>query len=325
MTEQKTQPLYVQIQRILADAIEKGELKPGSKLTESSIAKHFDVSRQTVRNAMQDLAAANFVHTEPGKRGFYVSHGHKPSDKTQAESGLNAALSDAYEINRSAKWEHRYSLIKYELLALSCRGGFRIVPSNLAESHGISRTTLKDVQLRLVDDGIARVEGRSWIINRFDDAAISEQFSVRKVLEPYALRTAFPNLHRKFAMDCLERLEDVKPRAGDVESSELERLEEDLHVRTLAFCGNRFLMDLLRRCRMVHVFNSFYYPKFQPANLFVEEHIAVFEAIMNSDADGAAAALNEHLESSLNNTRARVEQFASAVKDLEFSYARQVN
>ena len=84
-------------------------------------------------------------------------------------------------------------------------------------------------------------------------------------------------------------------------------------------------MDLLRRCRMVHVFNSFYYPKFHPANLFVEEHIAVFEAIVNSDADGAVAALNEHLESSLNNTRARVKQFASAVEDLEISYARQVN
>lgn len=298
---------------------------PGSKLTESSVAQRFNVSRQTVRNALQDLLKEELIYTEPGKRGFYVSHSRVRQSEVQNDSEQVSRLSNTYKIDRSAKWEQRYNLIKSEFLALSCRGAYRIIPSNLAESHGISRTTLKDIQLRLMDDGIARVEGRSWLINRFDNTAIAEQFAVRKVLEPYALRAAFPNLEKSFAADCLERLESVKPRADVVGSSELEQLEEDLHVRTLAFCNNHFLMDLLRRCRMVHVFNSFYYPKFHPSNLFVDEHIAIFEAIVRNDVEVAADALNEHLEISLGNTLARVEQFASSVAGADFSYARETS
>jgi DNA-binding GntR family transcriptional regulator len=327
MTDQNPQPLYIQIRDILAQAIAVGELKAGTKVTESSIAARFDVSRQTARNALSELASDDLIFSESGKRGFLISavDDVKPSksEASQAAKG-NLEISTHYEVDRSVKWESKYDEIKSELLALSCRGRFRIVPSNLAERHGISRTILKDIQLRLVDDGIARVEGRNWILNRFDQKSIDEQFSVRKILEPFALRSAFPQIDLKFASDCLARLEDAKPRQGKLESAELERLEEDLHVKTLSFCDNTFLMDVLRRSRLVHVFNSFYYPKYRSDNLFVDEHIAIFKAILDQDVDAAAGALSTHLENSLAGTQWRVGQYATAADGLDVSYAREI-
>lgn len=324
MATEDTQPLYVQIREALAQAIRSGELTVGTKITESSIAARFDVSRQTARYALRDLENENLVHSEPGRRGVWVSpHAQSGQTNKPAETGT-FELSDGYELLRAPKWEKNYDQIKSELLILACRGNFRIVPSNLAEDHNISRTILKDVQLWLVEDGIIRVEGRSWFLNQFDFKTISDQYSVRKVLEPHALKAGFANIDFSVAESCLERLEGASKRHGDLTSMQLERLEQDLHVEVLSKCGNTFLMDILRRSRLVHVFNSYYYPKFAPETLFVQEHIEVFKAILRHDAERAGSALVRHLDASERHTHSRVNLFVLESEDLNFRYARLV-
>lgn len=321
MDDEDRQPLYVQIRDILAGAIQSGELEAGAKITETSVANQFEVSRQTARHALRELGELKLIRSEPGRRGVVIApSGHSFVKPVKAD----LRLSKRHEVNRSNKWEQNYDRIKSELLALSCKGSFRIVSSNLAESHGISRTILKDIQLRLVDDGIIRVDGRNWMLNRFDYDSLSQQFSVRKVLEPFALREAFPNIDLDETQQQLERLEQAKIQSGQLTSAQLEALEDDLHVHTLAQCGNPFLMDMLRRSRLVHVFNSFYFPIFHPQNLFVDEHIEVFGAILAQDLDAATEALVHHLDASLTNTCLRVKKFVDETADLRVNYTRAV-
>jgi len=260
-----------------------------------------------------------------GRRGVWVS----PLDRTMLTDRPNQTgtfnLSKGYELKRQPKWEKSYDKIKSELLTLACRGDFRIVASNLAESHNISRTVLKDVQLRLIEDGIVRMKGRSWLLNRFDFQVISEHYSVRKVLEPHALRTGFANIDFDEAGRCLERLEDAAKRREELSSAQLERMEQDLHVDTLSKCGNTFLMEILRRSRLVHVFNSYYYPKFNPDTLFVQEHINVFTSILRRDVAKAEVALMHHLDASEQHTHARVRSVILGTEISDQRYARLVN
>jgi GntR family transcriptional regulator len=61
-------PLYEQIKQILRERILDGDLAPGSRLpTEQELCDHFDVSRITIKRALDDLAVAGLVRRMQGK------------------------------------------------------------------------------------------------------------------------------------------------------------------------------------------------------------------------------------------------------------------
>lgn len=66
-------PLYLRLENLLKERIHLGLLKPGSKLpSEHELAGHFNVSRSTIRKALDRLAVGGLIVKWPGK-GSYVS------------------------------------------------------------------------------------------------------------------------------------------------------------------------------------------------------------------------------------------------------------
>ncbi|HSJ47156.1 MAG TPA: GntR family transcriptional regulator [Euzebyales bacterium] len=64
-------PVYKQIADLIRDHIDRGELIPGDRLpSESALMRHFDVTRTTIRRAIQALAAEGRVRTERGVGAF---------------------------------------------------------------------------------------------------------------------------------------------------------------------------------------------------------------------------------------------------------------
>jgi len=67
-------PLYQQIVSILMEEISKGELKPGDKLMpEVELAKTFDVSRMTVRQALDEMIRQRIVTRKRGYGTFLLT------------------------------------------------------------------------------------------------------------------------------------------------------------------------------------------------------------------------------------------------------------
>ncbi len=313
--------MYAQIRDKLTEAIESGQIPDGTRLTESIVADHFEVSRQTARNALHELRAIGRVSSQQGKRGFFTSCAgpiadrQKPPDDAQPLAGIP-------KLKREKKWMERYDRIKAELLAAASTGEFRIVPSNLADQHDISRTVLNDIQFRLIADNIVRLDGQKWILNRFNKDSIVEQFAVRKLLEPYALSEGFERIDRVFVEECLRRVSAATTQTENFSSGQLEELEADLHDHILSYCGNEFLMVILRKCRLVHVFNSYYYPLYHPENLFVKEHEPVLQAVLSGDKKAACQALIDHLECSSQTTMDRLSRFTADNAEIQLSYVR---
>jgi len=71
------QPIYDQISSQIKSAIMKGELSGGDPLPSiRSLAKELQISVMTTKRAYDELEAANYIETIPGK-GSYVAGGNK--------------------------------------------------------------------------------------------------------------------------------------------------------------------------------------------------------------------------------------------------------
>jgi GntR family transcriptional regulator len=71
--EFSTVPLYDQIKQVLVDRIQRGELRIGDRLSaETELEGVFNVSRITVRRAIQELVREGFLYRKPGKGTFVV-------------------------------------------------------------------------------------------------------------------------------------------------------------------------------------------------------------------------------------------------------------
>ncbi len=88
-------PLYQQVRIDLLNMLQSEHLKPGQMLpTEKELAEAYCVSRQTIRQAIGDLASANLLQRTPG-RGTTVLAGRN----RLKFSWINPLL------NRSLKWD----------------------------------------------------------------------------------------------------------------------------------------------------------------------------------------------------------------------------
>ena len=66
-------PLYCQLKNLILDKIEKGEFKADSKIpSEQDFCERYDISRPTVRQAINELTASGHLYKLKGK-GTFVS------------------------------------------------------------------------------------------------------------------------------------------------------------------------------------------------------------------------------------------------------------
>ncbi|MEW6047209.1 MAG: GntR family transcriptional regulator, partial [Bacillota bacterium] len=67
-------PLYQQLEDYIRESIESGQLKPGDRLpSETELSKRYQISRMTVRKAMERLEFAGYLERYPGKGTFVAA------------------------------------------------------------------------------------------------------------------------------------------------------------------------------------------------------------------------------------------------------------
>ena len=93
------EPIYAQITRQIKDKILSGELKEGDALPSIRLlAKELRISVVTTKRAYEDLEAAGFIVTMPGKGSFVAPQNpalHREESLKQVESHLQEAVDAA--------------------------------------------------------------------------------------------------------------------------------------------------------------------------------------------------------------------------------------
>jgi DNA-binding GntR family transcriptional regulator len=177
----------------------------------------------------------------------------------------------------------------------------------LVERTGASRTPVREALRRLAAEGLVDLVPRQGArVSRVSAAGIRDLFQFRELLEPAAVRQATeaaaadPQLRRAFA----------ELRAGFVR---IQRRSPS-HARARAFyeLADRFDWAVVGATRNEHLrrtiaelrphtarLRNLSHLDPQRVEVSVAEHLAVCDALLAGDADGAATALAGHLTRSL--------------------------
>jgi DNA-binding transcriptional regulator YhcF (GntR family) len=96
MTIAQDSPLYSHVEAVLASEMSDGNLKVGDQLpTEDSLIKRFEVSRITVRRAIQNLVSRGLVEIRRGKGTFVAA-----PKITQELTKLSGFVEDMHAVGR---------------------------------------------------------------------------------------------------------------------------------------------------------------------------------------------------------------------------------
>jgi DNA-binding GntR family transcriptional regulator len=190
------------IYRLLEDAIVRGELAPGQRLDEQSLADHFGVSRIPLREALSGLEVAGWIEKNGGRQGVRVRELTEGdlvdlSEVRGVLEGECAALAAARRDDRELKALR--AIIKKSRTAFSRGDRTRFVELN-TEFHMLvakcSRNEVFEEILSMLDKRVRRV---LWIVQPdVLDASIDEHESLVDAMERGDTRSA-RNIARRHA------------------------------------------------------------------------------------------------------------------------------
>jgi DNA-binding GntR family transcriptional regulator len=293
-------PLYETIYVVLREHIEAGRLPNGLVVGQAGVARAFQASRVPAAAALKRLRDEGLLSDHDG-RGYLVGQGD-PLRMELEEAGLDlgAVLDDRQQRNRH---EWIYPEVEHAVASCLAHGRFLLNESALAEHYKVSRTVAHEVLTRLERTGIVVQESNQrWYAGPLTPDGIRHHFEMRWLLEPEALRQAFPRLRREDLLSRRQHL--VAGLEAVVAPVKIERLEHDLHYRTLAHCENPLLLATIRRSQLPLLATHWTFEHFQdPGEIshLVADHLAVFDQLIDGRLDTAAATLEHHLRRSVDH------------------------
>ena len=299
----------------LKSAIALGRIVPGLVLLEGPVARIFGTSRVPVRKAFEMLHARGLLHTFDG-RGYLVAHpdGRKP-DPVRAplsEAALGFEQAQA-PLELPSNSERIYHVLEAAVSIAVAFGHYRIDESLAAEVFGVSRGAVREALSRLRDFGLVEKSAYShWLAGPLTARAVAQDYELRVLLEPTALRASYAKLTRDTIDAACDDIERAILDPDSIDADGLQQLETTLHVDFLQHAPNKKLLVTVDRALMPLTVNHAFFNAFklhpEPATLI--EHRAVLFALRGGDINTAAQALLLHLHAAQKRTLQRLKVLA---------------
>ena len=192
--------------------------------------------------------------------------------------------------------------------------GERLVEAELARELAISRGPIREALALLEKDGIVvNVPRRGKFLPAFDARTIDEIYSLRQVLEPYAVQLLIGSLTdaRKSALQ--ESLGSIKNAAAAGDVLGLAQRDIDFHNRLYELAGHELLYKVwteaisgkLRMLLNVTV-------RTHPLPTTVENHRIIVDAIVARDTRRARKLISDHIDDAAQRAKSALEHAAAA-------------
>jgi DNA-binding GntR family transcriptional regulator len=306
--------LYQRVVAILDSQIRQGAIAADAALTETAVAARFGISRAPARRALVELQRAGLIaRSDP--RGFIVVAGRRDRRAGRQDRDAIPLEMRDFKLVSQPSWARIYGAVESEVIARISFASWRLNEVELARHYGVSRTVARDVLSRLQQRGVVQKDDRSrWTAPALSAEHVGELYELRWILEPVALGKAAPNLPPAVLAQVRRNLDDAIAHAHEIGGETLDRLERDLHVTLLGYCGNRALAQAITSPQSLIVAHRFLYrwtSHLFPTEPFLPEHLEVIERLQAGRTADAAKALETHLRVSPRRIMARIDAVAT--------------
>lgn len=188
-----------------------------------------------------------------------------------------------------------YATLHDQITSLQLPPGTRLQETELAASHRVSRTPLREALRMLLADGLVQqLPTGGMVVAPLDPEQMRDLYEVRSVLEGVIARQACERLGDA-DIAALEALVDQMRRLVDY-PEEMLRLGNAFHARLLEVSGNRYaeqVLTLLRgHLRRYQALTATLDPRRREAS---GEHSAILDALRARDADLAETRMRDHV------------------------------
>lgn len=190
--------------------------------------------------------------------------------------------------------EKAYQILKERLVCCIYEPGIVLNESQLAADLGVSRTPVREIIVRLEQEGYIKVLPKKGIL--VTEVTIKDAlqiFQIRLEIEPIAVRLAGPYLPKKELEDFLKKF------AGSPETIE-EGLKIDtaMHLFIIEHCGNRYIIELMHRvfddATRVNIATKQNEVKIHDARM---EHEQILKLLIGEQYEEASRQMRSHIES----------------------------
>ena len=268
----------------------------GAHLAAQGLADRLRVSRQPVNEALQQLEEQGVVRRERN-RGFFLA---LPHDRIPAEllAEAEAAAGD------QDLTEGIYFRIAED--RLSARLPESVTEAALRTRYGLSKAQLASVLNRISQEGwIERKPGYGWTFAAMltTPDSLLQSYRLRLALEPAALLEPGYRLDRTVLQRC--RAAEIHLLEGGIATDPADRIHDrgvNFHESLVEASGNVFFIDTIRRVNRVRRLLS--YRSMQDRARYrehCEQHLCILDLLERERNEEAAAAMREHLGSTLRN------------------------
>lgn len=300
---------YDVIRNRLRQAIQEGRVAAGLVLLEGPVAKVFGTSRVPVRKAFEMLYEENLLRKFSGRGYLVAPPGVEPSPQRLPidEAALGLDTPDA-TIYIPSEGERIYGQLEQAISTCVVFGHFRIDEVRATEHFRANRAAVREALGRLVDRGLVEKSVySSWRAGPLTTRAISQDFELRLLLAPQALRASGPKLDPAMLAG-LRR--DLASDALDMEG--LLEIERAIHVDCLAHHQSAKLQRFLKLCELPLIVNQLFCRMFkQPVHpAVVAEYARIVDGLCAGRFDEAAEALAAHLSAASKRAPSQLKALA---------------
>lgn len=310
--------------RLIHDVVHRhivtGQLPDGLVLTETALARLFDVSRAPAAEALARLAEEGVV-TKLDGRGFVVGTGDvEPVRAVLADMGLRVPAADQVRLAVRGWRETLYPRVETEVAGCSCYGTFGIAGAAMAKHFGVSRTTSHEMLSRLERVGLLEqgANGR-WTAPRLTPKRARDHYGIRRLLEPAALANAAARTDPAVLADARARIDELRTRTTPLAIADIQAVEHDLHRTLLLGCDNGLMRATIHRSQLPLIATHMAFERNRHVEEMVrllDDHDTVLSALAAGRRADAGRLLRRHLDHGQRSTVECLEREPEPTPDL---------
>ena len=195
-----------------------------------------------------------------------------------------------------------FEQLEQDILTERYPAGEVLTEGKLSQTLGVSRTPIREAVRRLEQEGLLRESGKGMVVVGVTTEDLKDIYEIRRRLEGLAARRAAESddegLHQKL-LEALE-LQEFYTTKGD--AAKIQTLDSLFHKTIFENCGSEVLKDTLSTMhRRVQRFRRDSVTDMDRAALAVQEHRAIYDAIVSGNGDYAEALTVTHILNAYNN------------------------